>query len=171
MGQSWSVRGEPPNQRKLGGLSLRLNEADCGGDGKHPPIRRNGTGDTDGQDVFLPAVVGQSFAYGHSLCVGVSNRTSPETTTDQSPIDAVASIGIKWRPSLDRANACGRGRVATFCPLKRYVAAREHLQQNRPQSGFLRLLALYRLKILWKPLRCFPGNFVSIPSPYNVLTL
>lgn len=42
----------PPNQDKLGGLTLRLNEADYGGDGRHPPTRRYGTGDTDGQEWF-----------------------------------------------------------------------------------------------------------------------
>lgn len=42
----------PPNQRKLGGLTLRLNEADYGGGDRRPPTRRNETGDTDGQGRF-----------------------------------------------------------------------------------------------------------------------
>lgn len=35
----------PPNQHKLGGLTLRLNEADYGGDGRHPPTHQSGTDD------------------------------------------------------------------------------------------------------------------------------
>lgn len=43
----------PPNQRKLGGLSLTVSVEGYGGGDTHPPIHRNGTGDTDEQRWFL----------------------------------------------------------------------------------------------------------------------
>ena len=42
--------GEPPNQRKLGGLSLGLTEVDYGDVGTHPPTLRCESVGTDGRE-------------------------------------------------------------------------------------------------------------------------
>ncbi|MBW4523549.1 MAG: hypothetical protein KME16_28410 [Scytolyngbya sp. HA4215-MV1] len=46
-GSGNTVRVGPPNQHKLGGLSLTVSVVGYGGGDTHPPTRRNGTGDTD----------------------------------------------------------------------------------------------------------------------------
>lgn len=72
-------------------------------------------------------ISGDSFKYVRLV------RTFPETTTDQSPIDAVASIGFNGVLLLIRAQThASEDASSPVSVAKRDVTTRRHLLQPRP---------------------------------------